>query len=89
MEEFASRLPHITDLSELLDKFVELARTDGNYFVCNHEEMKKTLALISDIPLPLNDRFTLAMAPVSHRSEFGSKTFVNVQYCERVLMMSH
>ena len=72
MEDFAAKCPDISGFSELLDKFVLLARVDGSYFICNHLDIKKKAELLKDLPLSLGDRFTFSMAPVgrtflSHR----------------------
>eukprot|EP00644_Phytophthora_capsici_P007925 jgi/Phyca11/20944/fgenesh1_pg.PHYCAscaffold_77_\ len=40
MEEFAKQLPGITDFADIVDKYVMLAHLDGDYFLCNHQDMK-------------------------------------------------
>lgn len=77
MEEFAKQLPGITDLGDLIDKYVMLARLDGDYFLCNHSEMKDAAALLRDIELPLSDRFTFCMAPVNLRQPLARRVFVD------------
>ncbi|KAG6604507.1 putative secreted RxLR effector protein [Phytophthora cinnamomi] len=64
MEEFAKQLPGITDLADLVDKYVMLARLDGDYFMCNHQDMKDAATLLRDTELTLSDRFTFCMSPV-------------------------
>lgn len=77
MEEFAKQLPGITDLGDLIDKYVMLARLDGDYFLCNHSEMKDAAALLRDIELSLSDRFTFCMAPANLRHPLARRVFVD------------
>ncbi|KAG2531030.1 hypothetical protein JM16_001351 [Phytophthora kernoviae] len=76
MEEFAKQLPGITDLADLVDKYVMLARLDGDYFMCNHQDMKDAAKLLRDTELTLSDRFTFCMAPVSLRNPLARKVFL-------------
>ncbi|KAG1705590.1 hypothetical protein DVH05_003277 [Phytophthora capsici] len=62
MEEFAKQLPGITDFADIVDKYVMLAHLDGDYFLCNHQDMKDAAELT------LSDRFTFCMSPVSLRN---------------------
>lgn len=77
MEEFAKQLPGITDLGDLIDKYVLLARLDGDYFLCNHADMKDAAALLRDIELQLADRFTFCMAPANLRNPLARRVFVD------------
>uniref|UniRef100_M4BBS7 RNA helicase n=1 Tax=Hyaloperonospora arabidopsidis (strain Emoy2) TaxID=559515 RepID=M4BBS7_HYAAE len=76
MEEFAKQLPGIGDLADLVDKYVMLARLDGDYFMCNHQDMKNAATLLRDAELSLSDRFTFCMAPVSLRNPLARKVFL-------------
>ena len=76
MEEFAKQLPGIGDLADLVDKYVMLARLDGDYFMCNHQDMKDAATLLRDAELSLSDRFTFCMAPVSLRNALARKVFL-------------
>lgn len=76
MEEFAKQLPGITDLADLVDKYVMLARLDGDYFMCNHQDMKDAATLLRDTELSLSDRFTFCMSPVSLRNPLARKVFL-------------
>ncbi|UIZ25241.1 hypothetical protein KXD40_009062 [Peronospora effusa] len=76
MEEFAKQLPGITDLADLVDKYVMLARLDGDYFMCNHQDMKDAATLLRDTDLLLSDRFTFCMSPVSLRNSLARKVFL-------------
>lgn len=77
MEEFAKQLPGITDLGDLLDKYVMLARLDGDYFLCNHTDMKEAAALLREIELDLSDRFTFCMAPINLRNPLARRVFLD------------
>ncbi|RLN53674.1 hypothetical protein BBJ28_00014817, partial [Nothophytophthora sp. Chile5] len=77
MEEFAKQLPGITDLGDLVDKYVMLARLDGDYFMCNHQDMKDAAALLRDTELTLSDRFTFCMAPAGLRNPLARKVFLD------------
>lgn len=77
MEEFAKQMPGITDLGDLIDKYVLLARLDGDYFLCNHADMKDAAALLRDIELKLKDRFTFCMAPVNLRNPLARRVFID------------
>ncbi|KAE8875620.1 ATP-dependent RNA helicase [Phytophthora fragariae] len=76
MEEFAKQLPGISDLADLVDKYVMLARLDGDYFMCNHQDMKDAATLLRDTELTLSDRFTFCMSPVSLRNPLARKVFL-------------
>lgn len=75
MEQFAAHLPGVTDLAELVDKYVMLARLDGEYFMCNHADLKESADLLKDIPLVLSDRFTFCMAPLNTRNMLARRIF--------------
>ncbi|TMW61750.1 hypothetical protein Poli38472_010813 [Pythium oligandrum] len=77
MEEFAKQLPGVTDLGDLLDKYVTLARLDGDYFMCNHVDMKDAAGLLRDIDIKLSDRFTFCQAPANLRNPLARRVFVD------------
>ncbi|TYZ58626.1 hypothetical protein PybrP1_010350 [[Pythium] brassicae (nom. inval.)] len=77
MEEFAKQMPGITDLGDLIDKYVLLARLDGDYFLCNHADMKDAAALLRDVDMKLKDRFTFCMAPVNLRNPLARRVFLD------------
>ncbi|KAJ3189610.1 ATP-dependent RNA helicase supv3l1, mitochondrial, partial [Irineochytrium annulatum] len=64
LEAFAEELPGET-FSGLLDKFEDLARLDGDYFLCNLENQKAIADLIQPLPLSLRDRYVLVAAPTN------------------------
>ncbi|KAG7384685.1 ATP-dependent RNA helicase supv3l1, mitochondrial [Phytophthora pseudosyringae] len=76
MEEFAKQLPGITDLADLVDKYVMLARLDGDYFMCNHQDMKDAATLLRDTELTLSDRFMFCMSPAGLRNPLARKVFL-------------
>ncbi|EEY58821.1 ATP-dependent RNA helicase SUPV3L1, putative [Phytophthora infestans T30-4] len=76
MEEFARQLPGITDLADLVDKYVMLARLDGDYFMCNHQDMKDAATLLRETELTLSDRFTFCMSPVGLRNPLARRVFL-------------
>ncbi|KAL7682435.1 putative RNA helicase HrpA, mitochondrial degradasome RNA helicase subunit domain, suv3 domain 1 [Plasmopara halstedii] len=76
MEEFAKQLPGISNLADLVDKYVMLARLDGAYFMCNHQDMKDAATLLQETGLTLSDRFTFCMSPVSLRNPLARKVFL-------------
>jgi hypothetical protein len=75
MEEFAKQLPGVQDLGDLLDKYVTLARLDGDYFMCNHTEMKDAANLIADLDMELSDRFKFCQAPINLRNPLARRVF--------------
>ncbi|GLE11101.1 hypothetical protein PINS_up023409 [Pythium insidiosum] len=77
MEEFAKQLPGVTDLGDLLDKYVTLARLDGDYFMCNHVDMKDAAGLLRDLDMKLSDRFTFCQAPVNLRNPLARRVFMD------------
>lgn len=77
MEEFAKQLPGITDLGDLIDKYVLLSRLDGDYFLCNHADMKDAASLLRDIDLKLKDRFTFCMAPANLRNPLARRVYID------------
>ncbi|KAJ0399188.1 hypothetical protein P43SY_004351 [Pythium insidiosum] len=77
MEEFAKQLPGVTDLGDLLDKYVTLARLDGDYFMCNHVDMKDAAGLLRDLDMKLSDRFTFCQAPVNIRNPLARRVFMD------------
>lgn len=59
-------------LAHLLERFVELARMDGRYFLCDHQDMIVISNWLHSIPLTLAERFTFANAPVSLRDSLST-----------------
>ncbi|TDH69466.1 hypothetical protein CCR75_008696 [Bremia lactucae] len=76
MVEFAKQLPMITDLADLVDKYVMLARLDGAYFMCNSHDMKDAASVLRDTNLTLSDRFTFCMSPVGLRNPLARRVFL-------------
>ncbi len=67
------RLPNSNPrLAYLLERFVELARMDGRYFLCDHQDMVVVSNWLHSIPLTLAERFTFANAPVSLRDNLAT-----------------
>ncbi|KAJ3075735.1 RNA helicase [Podochytrium sp. JEL0797] len=64
MEKFASELPD-EKFSGLLDKFEELSRLDGDFFLCNLSSQKEVADLIQEVDLSLQDRYTLVASPAN------------------------
>ncbi|KAH6561370.1 hypothetical protein BASA50_002622 [Batrachochytrium salamandrivorans] len=62
VEQFSSSLPNDT-LVTLLDKFEDLARLDGNYFMCNLSSHRSIAQLIQQIPLSIRDRYHFVQSP--------------------------
>jgi len=60
-----------TKISALMARFVELARIDGRYFMCEHEDLVTVANWLHSIPLTLEDRFLFANAPVNTNSALG------------------
>ncbi|KAI9910882.1 hypothetical protein PsorP6_010482 [Peronosclerospora sorghi] len=77
MEDFASQFPGVSDLADLVDKYVMLARLDGDYFMCNAEDMKDAATLLRETHLALSDRFTFCMSPVNLRSALARRVFLD------------
>ncbi|KAI8804909.1 P-loop containing nucleoside triphosphate hydrolase protein [Cladochytrium replicatum] len=63
IERFAKLLPD-DSLAALLDKFEQLARVDGNYFLCNLENQRRVASLLEPLTsLSLRDRFLFCQSP--------------------------
>lgn len=54
-------------LSTVVERFVELSRTSGQYFLCDHDPLIIAANWLHPIPLQLTDRFVFGNAPVSLR----------------------
>ena len=63
-------------LASLLERFVELSKMDGRFYLCDHQDMIVISNWLHSIPLTLAERFTFANAPVSLRDTLS----VNVLY---------
>ena len=66
-----------TKISALMSRFVELARIDGRYFMCEHDEMVTVANWLHTIPLSLEDRFLFANAPVNTNCTLGMNLLYN------------
>ncbi|KAJ3337864.1 hypothetical protein HDU83_008488, partial [Entophlyctis luteolus] len=66
--QFSSELPPETKFAELLDRFEELSRLDGDYFLCNLSSHKEIASSIEHIDLSLSDRYNLIGAPAATMS---------------------
>jgi len=56
-------------LSDLLDAFVRLVRTDRRFFVCDISDMQELARLIRPLSLPLTSAYHLCCAPVDVSSD--------------------
>jgi hypothetical protein len=63
INEFASYYPQLP-LATLLDKFQEMARVDGDYFLCQLDDAKGLADQLQPIDMPIEERFQFTMAPV-------------------------
>ena len=61
-----------TRLASLLERFVEVARVDGRYYLCDHQDMIIISNWLHTVPLTLAERFTFANAPVSLRDNLST-----------------
>jgi ATP-dependent RNA helicase SUPV3L1/SUV3 len=50
--------------SQILDAFVETARVDPNYFMCNFDTVQFVAQVIERYPMEMRDRYTFSMAPI-------------------------
>ncbi|OQR94875.1 ATP-dependent RNA helicase SUPV3L1 [Thraustotheca clavata] len=77
MVEFAKQMPETTDLGQLLEKYVSLARLDGAYFMCKFADIKQAAGLLTEFKMDLQERFTFCMAPVNLRNPLSRKIFTD------------
>lgn len=76
IELFAYQLPNHS-LSDLIQIFMSICKIDnGQYFMCNFEEIKNLAELIDHIPIPIRAKYTFAISPISLRHPFISSCFV-------------
>ncbi|KAJ3028344.1 UNVERIFIED_CONTAM: RNA helicase [Siphonaria sp. JEL0065] len=80
MEKFATEIPEAT-FAELLDKFEELSRLDGDFFLCNLTTQKDAANLIQEIDLTLQDRYTLVSSPADPKNPLVANAFVKFAKC--------
>ncbi|CAG8471300.1 7621_t:CDS:10, partial [Diversispora eburnea] len=65
VELFAHQLPDVKEFSSLLEKFEDLARVDGQYFLCNFHSQKLVANSIEHIPMTIPERFSFVTGPVN------------------------
>jgi ATP-dependent RNA helicase SUPV3L1/SUV3 len=76
IELFAYQLPN-NSLSNLIQIFMSICKIDnGQYFLCNFEEIKNLAEMIDHIPIPLKAKYTFCTSPISTRDIFVSSCFV-------------
>ncbi|KAL1917419.1 uncharacterized protein VTP21DRAFT_3812 [Calcarisporiella thermophila] len=66
VELFAHQLPN-EKFSSLIQKFEDLARLDGDYFLCNFKDNKILAEYIDHLDIPITDRYQFVMAPAPTR----------------------
>ena len=62
----------VTRLASLMERFVEVARVDGRFYLCDHQDMIVISNWLHTVPLTLAERFTFANAPVSLRDSLST-----------------
>ncbi|GBB92372.1 hypothetical protein RclHR1_00200005 [Rhizophagus clarus] len=65
VEQFAHQLPDIEQFEKLLEKFEDLARVDGQFFLCNFDAQKAIAKSIEHVDLTIPERFVFATSPVN------------------------
>ncbi|CAG8528855.1 2226_t:CDS:10, partial [Scutellospora calospora] len=65
VELFAHQLPDIKEFATLLEKFEDLARVDGQYFLCNFHTQKFIANTIEHIAMTIPERFIFVTGPVN------------------------
>ncbi|CAG8714420.1 6329_t:CDS:2, partial [Acaulospora morrowiae] len=65
VELFAHQLPGTKEFSSLLEKFEDLARVDGQYFLCNFYTQKLIANSIEHIQMTIPERFSFVTGPVN------------------------
>jgi ATP-dependent RNA helicase SUPV3L1/SUV3 len=53
------------NLHKMLGRFSELATLQGDFFLCRQTPMRVIARILTDLNIPLRDKFTLCMAPVA------------------------
>jgi ATP-dependent RNA helicase SUPV3L1/SUV3 len=54
------------NLHKILIQFSEMATLKGDFFLCRQTPMQVVAKLLSDVDLPLSDKYTLCMSPAQH-----------------------
>ncbi|CAG8568500.1 40_t:CDS:10 [Cetraspora pellucida] len=65
VELFAHQLPDVKEFAILLEKFEDLARVDGQYFLCNFHTQKLIANTIELIPMTIPERFIFVTGPIN------------------------
>jgi ATP-dependent RNA helicase SUPV3L1/SUV3 len=65
VEQFAHQLPDIKQFEKLLEKFEDLARVDGQYFLCNFDTQKIIAKSIEHVNLTIPERFGFVTSPTN------------------------
>ncbi|POG78025.1 P-loop containing nucleoside triphosphate hydrolase protein [Rhizophagus irregularis DAOM 181602=DAOM 197198] len=65
VEQFAHQLPDIKQFEKLLEKFEDLSRVDGQFFLCNFDTQKAIAKSIEHVDLTIPERFIFATSPVN------------------------
>ncbi|KAI9202798.1 P-loop containing nucleoside triphosphate hydrolase protein [Polychytrium aggregatum] len=72
VEEFSNKFPSM-GFTSLLERYEDLSRLDGDYFLCNLRNQKEVATLLENKPLELRDRFIFTNAPHSVDGGFADK----------------
>lgn len=80
---FAALLPADTPFATLVMRFLQASVVDGPYFMCRDDAIKDIAALLQPYPLTLQQRCTLALAPVNLRNRDVRAYFSSflAEYC--------
>jgi hypothetical protein len=54
------------NLYKILIQFSEMATLKGDFFLCRQTPMQVVAKILSDVNLPLSDKYTLCMSPAQH-----------------------
>ncbi|CAG8436566.1 7159_t:CDS:10 [Funneliformis mosseae] len=65
VEQFAHQLSGIEQFEKLLEKFEDLARVDGQFFLCNFDSQKIIAKSIEHVDLTIPERFIFATSPIN------------------------
>jgi ATP-dependent RNA helicase SUPV3L1/SUV3 len=75
IELFGYHLPNHS-LTELLRIFIAICRIDdGQYFLCNFDEIQYLASMIDHIPLKLKTKYTFATSPISEKQTYVCSCF--------------
>ena len=77
IEEFSESLNeihegHNPDLHTVLHRFDDIAAIRSGYFLCRRSEMYEVAKKLSDLNLPLRDKYTRTLVLVPGRSQYMS-----------------